>query len=204
MARGSWCDPPWNRYPAESEVLPQIGPVKGIDRAFSLHAGLSLLWLVTSYIQTCHIRNPKYHKYFGNISALALFAHVFGALNSVYTDVVRHTALPKIFFFNAVADSLNALCIVITVARRKRQGWQQTHTDFMVKCFLSSISGAGPIRTVAQIEEWLECGPIPCQNKTQIKAGCFCRASDFLRHFLPCYYPFDVAKDGGVYKPCGP
>lgn len=35
----------------------------------------------------------------------------------------------------------------------------------MVKCFLTSINGAGPIRTIAQIQLWLGCGPILCQNQ---------------------------------------
>jgi hypothetical protein len=35
----------------------------------------------------------------------------------------------------------------------------------MIICFLNSLNGAGPIRTISQVQLWFGVGPIDCQNQ---------------------------------------
>jgi len=157
---------PGLEYPAEGKVVAGAGPTIGIDRAFALHAGCGLLWLIAAYIQMCHTtKNPKLHKYFGYFSSFAFAGHVCAAVNCVYTDVVRHTAIPKIILLFSIFDIVVYLAIAIGFAKRKTHGWLQQHSDWMVKCFFTSINGAGPIRMIAQAQTWFNCGPMLCQNQ---------------------------------------
>ena len=158
---------PGIEYPAEGEVISNVGPTTGIDRAFALHAGFSMLWIFVSYFQMCHAHkfHPKMHKYFGYVSFLSFAGHMFGASHNVYTDSVRHTALPKIILLLSLWNSAVKLVIAISIARRKAHGWLQAHKDYMMACWVNSLNGAGPIRTISQVQLWFNCGPVLCQSR---------------------------------------
>merc|ERR1719437_386479 len=54
----------------------------------------------------------------------------------------------------------------VVIAIRKPHDWMISHQDMMIRCFLLSIQGAGPIRSIAHIQHWTGgYGPIPCQNR---------------------------------------
>jgi hypothetical protein len=147
------------------EPMPGTGPVKGIDLAFGIHAGCSLLWLLVGYIQIVHVpRTKKMHRLFGYISLLSFIMHTFGSLFSLYMDIVRHQALSRIILMDAaVVSSVNvfkAICLAIY----KPKGWLKSHQDLMVGAFMISIQGAGPIRMIAQVQVWTGTGPVVCQN----------------------------------------
>jgi hypothetical protein len=152
-------------YSKEGEPMAGTGSAKGIDLAFGIHAGCSLLWLVVGYIQIVHVpRTKRMHRLFGYISLLSFIMHTFGSLFSLYMDIVRHQALSRIILLNAaVVSSVNvkkAICLAIY----KPKGWLKRHQDLMVMAFMITIQGAGPIRTIAQVQVWTGTGPIACQN----------------------------------------
>lgn len=154
---------PGIEYPAEGDIIEGAGPTVGIDRAFALHAGFSMLWLLVSYVQICHQpQSGRRHRMSGRLAILSFTLHVIGAVHNVYTDVVRHTALPKIILLLSLATGAVNLCIAVRFAMA---GQKQKHKDYMVKCFMASIRGAGPIRQVANVQAMFGCGPILCQNK---------------------------------------
>jgi hypothetical protein len=158
-------------YAAEGDLIPDVGPMVGIDIAFALHSGFSLLWMVVAYVQIRDASrmhsDKKYalrHKYFGYFSAVSFALHVFGAANTVNTDTVRHTALPKLILLLSLSNTVVKFAIAIGLARQRAPGWRSKHQDYMVICYLNSLNGAGPIRTIAQLQLWFGCGPVLCQK----------------------------------------
>lgn len=154
-------------YAREGEE-PSTGaaPVGRIDVAFGLHAGFALVWLVCAYIQMVHTRKRwVVHRTFGYISALSFCCHVGASCFNLYMDIVQHKPLPRIMLvissMNSAVYMINAIRVVI----KKPKGWANAHKDLMMLCFMFSIQGAGPIRMIAQVQTWLGCGPVQCQNE---------------------------------------
>lgn len=151
-------------YPREGQVLPS-GQVHGIDRAFGMHAAASLTWVVLGYISVVHSRriSGRFHKVLGYISLLSFLAHLACSIFNLYTDVVRHTPLPKLMLLYSAISSLGSMSRSIAAAIRRRPGWKLTHQDDMVTCYMDSIQGAGPIRMIAHVQGWMACGAVHCQ-----------------------------------------
>jgi len=155
-------------YARDGETpTPDAAPVKGIDIAFSLHAGFALTWLVCAYIQMVHShRKWISHRKFGYVSAAALLLHVLASIFNVYMDVAQHKPLPRIILVATSLSSASYMIEAIVVAIRKPRDWRNSHKDLMITCFLMSIQGAGPIRMVSLMQMWFGCGPIECQNRS--------------------------------------
>lgn len=158
---------PGTEYPEEGDVVPGVGPVVGIDMAFALHAFFGLLWMTSGYITICHAHkfHRKGHKYAGYVSALTFAGHCCAAAYCLYTDVVRHTAVPKLILFYVLVSSISKFLIAMKFARNKSRGWMNKHMDFMVDCYITSLAGAGPTRFVSQVQYWLGSDPSICANK---------------------------------------
>jgi hypothetical protein len=154
-------------YPMDGDMVPGTNSVQGTDKSFGPHAFLGLLWLLVSYFQLIHAKRvrPKMHTYFGYLSVLVFLGHVAAALHSIYVDVVLHTALAKTILVLTLISSGKYMVISIVVAIRKEEGWEQHHKDHMMRCYLVSIRGAGPIRAVAQMQDWFGVGSHLCQKK---------------------------------------
>lgn len=153
-------------YARDGEVpIPGGAPVQGIDLGFALHAGAALTWLVCAYIQMVH--TPKkwsVHRYFGYVAAFSFCTHVAASCFNLYMDVVQHKPLPRIMLAISSISSLGYLVRAIRVAVQKQPGWRNAHKDLMVLCFMVSTMGAGPIRMISHMQQWLGCGPVHCQN----------------------------------------
>jgi hypothetical protein len=121
-------------------MIPGTNSVQGTNKSFGPHALLGLLWLV-------------------------FLGHVAAALHSIYVDVVLHTALAKTILVLTLVSSGKYMVISIAVAIRKEEGWEQHQKDHMLRCYLVSIRGAGPIRAVAQMQDWFGVGSHLCQKK---------------------------------------
>lgn len=154
-------------YPEEGQVIPGHGPTKGIDLAFALHACFGLLWMLSAYFSICHAHkfHPKAHKYSGYVSAVAFAGHTFASAYTVYVDTVLHTALPKLVLLYTLVSSVAKVVSGITIARRRAAGWFEKHLDYMVDGYITSLAGAGPIRTIAHVQYWMGVGPSLCQNE---------------------------------------
>merc|ERR1712232_126066 len=129
------------------------------------HAAASLTWVVLGYISVVHSRHisGRFHKLLGYISLLSFLAHLACSIFNLYTDVVRHTPLPKLMLLYSAISSLGSMSRSIAAAIRRRPGWKLTHHDDMVTCYMDSIQGAGPIRMIAHVQGWMACGAVHCQ-----------------------------------------
>merc|ERR1712232_686586 len=129
------------------------------------HAAASLTWVVLGYISVVHSRHisGRFHKLLGYISLLSFLAHLACSIFNLYTDVVRHTPLPKLMLLYSAISSLGSMSRSIAAAIRRRPGWKLTHQDDMVTCYMDSIQGAGPIRMIAHVQGWMACGAVHCQ-----------------------------------------
>jgi len=164
---------PGMHYQTEGEPIPVLSDkdsnirMNGIDKAFAIHAGFSLLWMVCGYLQICYMHklHPKAHKYFGYVTVMAFFMHCCGSANIVYADVVRHTGLPKLILLYALINSAFSLTFGLLIALIRAPGWRMRHQDKMVETYIYSLTGAGIIRTVSHIQHWMgNFGPFPCQS----------------------------------------
>jgi len=150
-------------YPREGQEVAGA-PVRGIDLAFGMHATASLTWVICAYIQIVHrSRLGKFHRRFGYVTLVAFTAHVCCALFNLYTDVVRHTPLPKMMLVASLITSVGYMYQAIKVAVYKEHGWLLKHQDEMIQCFILSIQGAGTIRMVSHIETFTGHGAVLCQ-----------------------------------------
>jgi len=155
-------------YAREGETpTPDAAPIRGIDLAFSLHAGFALSWLVCAYIQIVHSHRAWFsHRRFGYVAAATFALHVFASLFNVYMDIVQNKPLPRIMLALTSVSSAPYMIDAIVIAIRKPHDWINSHKDMMITCFLLSIQGAGPIRMVSHIQMLVGCGPIQCQNRS--------------------------------------
>jgi len=148
-------------YPAYRGVAEE--PTK--DRAFGLHSLFSLLWITMAYIQICWIDSTKrnsMHKIFGYLTVVALVLHSLGALSILYEDVEDHTLLNKLMLFGSLVYTVST---VFRAIKKAVNGNYNEHRVLMVRAFVSSLDGAGTIRTVGHIQMVLGCGPIFCQSE---------------------------------------
>jgi len=117
-----------------------------------------------AYIQICwidHLKRSSMHKIFGYLTVVALVLHSVGALSILYEDVERHTLLNKLLLFGSLFYTVST---VFRAIKEAMNGHYTEHRVLMVRAFLSSLDGAGTIRTVASIQMLLGCGPIYCQS----------------------------------------
>lgn len=159
-------------YAREGErPVAKAAPIQGIDISFGLHAGFALMWLICSYIQMVHadkIAGTKRwlsHRVFGYVAFTSFFCHIFASNFNLFMNVLQHKPLPRIMLIITSMSSITYMIKAIRVARHKPEGWLKSHQDNMMLCYLRSIQGAGPIREVAQLQQWLGCGPVLCQNQ---------------------------------------
>jgi len=151
-------------YAREGEEVAGAGLVRGIDVAFGMHAAASLTWVICAYVQIVHgSRFGKFHRRFGYVALLAFIAHTCCALFNLYTDVVRHTPLPKMMLASSLLTSAGLMFQAIRTVVKKEHGWLLKHQNEMVQCFILSIQGAGTIRMVSHIETFLGYGSVRCQ-----------------------------------------
>lgn len=153
---------------ARDGQMPPLGgaPIQGIDRGFGLHAACALTWLVCAYVQMVHTRNKwTAHRYFGYVSAISFCCHIGASCFNLYVDVVQHKPLPRIMLALSSISSLGYMVRAIRVAVQKPRGWHNAHKDLMVLCFMVSTMGAGPIRMISHVQQWVGCGPVACQNE---------------------------------------
>ena len=116
-----------------------------------------------AYIQICfmdHKKHPSLHKIFGYLTVLALILHSMGALLVLYEDVEEHTLFNKVLLFWSLFSTVST---VFQAIKEAINGNQTGHRVLMVKAFIYSLDGAGTIRTVANIQMVLRCGPIFCE-----------------------------------------
>lgn len=105
----------------------------------------------------------------------------------IFLTIPFYTSLKIIRAFNSV--------------RRKLPGWREEHADEMMSCFIWSIQGAGPIRSIMQIQSWLNRGPVFCQLQRHALAS-KCQPEYINRLFLVALWTSYVH---GVYvKKKGP
>ena len=133
------------------------------DRTFGLHAVFALLWMTMAYIQICfvdHKTRSSAHKIFGYLTVVSLIIHSTGSLLILYEDVENHTLLNKTLLFSSL---LSTVLTVFQAIKAAIDGNHTEHRVLMVRAFISSLDGAGTIRTVAAIQMVLGCGPIFCQ-----------------------------------------
>jgi hypothetical protein len=140
-------------------------PVQNIDRGFGLHAAFSLLWLVAAYLTIVHSRRWGKHKQFGRLALVAFALHVFGAVQNLSANVVRHQPISQLVLLRTLMTSIDLMSSSMShVFKRKREeNWLKKHQDDMVLCYLISIQGAGPIRAVSHIQGILGFGSVQCQ-----------------------------------------
>lgn len=156
-------------YAAEGAVPINSGPmpVQGMDLAFGLHAVSALTWLSSAYVQMVHTRrfNAKAHRNFGSFSLLSFCCHIGSAMFVLYSDLLRHKTLPKIILFSIVTSSVRYMvqAMRLVMLKRKPKGFALAHQDLIFLLFAVSLSGAGSIRMVAHVQQWLGCGPVHCQ-----------------------------------------
>ena len=133
------------------------------DRAFGWHALFALTWMTMAYIQICfmdHKKRTYSHKVFGYMTVLALMLHSMGALLILYEDVEGHTVLNRALLFSSLMATVST---VFQAIREAINGNHTKHRVLMVRAFISSLDGAGTIRTVANIQMVLGYGPVLCQ-----------------------------------------
>jgi len=100
------------------------------------------------------------HRIFGYLTVAVLALHTTGALLILYEDVEGHTLLNKALLLSSLASTVYNVAGSIKEAVNKNF---TAHRIMMVQAFISSLDGAGTIRTVAQIQMMLGYGPIWCQ-----------------------------------------
>merc|ERR1719412_140777 len=138
-------------------------PVQKIDRGFGLHAAFSLLWLVTAYLTIVHSRSWGKHKQFGRLALVAFTLHVFGAVQNLSANVVRHQPISQLVLLRALMTSIDLMSSSMSHVLKQEKNWLKKHQDDMVLCYLISIQGAGPIRAVSHIQGILGFGSVQCQ-----------------------------------------
>jgi len=175
-------------YAREGErPVTNAAPIKGIDLAFGLHAGCALIWIICAYIQIVHTskkhcctlsagsgilarciaRTKRWlsHRVFGYVSLTFFFCHILASNINLFMNVLQHKPLPRIMLIITSMSSVSYMIKAICVAIHKPKDWLNSHKDNMILCFLLSIQGAGTIREIAQVQQWLGCGPVQCQNQ---------------------------------------
>jgi len=136
-------------------------PIK--DRAFGFHALFALSWIVMAYVQICWMdsfKRTSMHRIFGYLTFMVLMLHAMGALLILYEDVEGHSLLNKALLFSSLFST------VYNVARSIKEAVNKNltaHRILMVQAFISSLDGAGTIRTVSAIQMVMGYGPISCQ-----------------------------------------
>jgi len=178
-------------YAREGETpVANAPPIKGIDLAFGLHAGFALVWIICAYIQLVHTDRKRLsqpcplsagsgtlahyiartkrllsHRVFGYVALTAFLCHILASNFNLFMNVLQHKPLPRIMLIITSVSSLSYMIKAILIAIHKPNDWLNSHTDNMILCFLLSIQGAGTIREIAQLQQWLGCGPVLCQNQ---------------------------------------
>ena len=174
IATISWliqvCAPTWlsSKVLSYGSAIPYQATGKQIDRAFGLHALFSILWLVLAYIQIVHtkkVKNVTIHKYLGYVTTFAFIGHSLCVLHNVYADVVHHTSIVKLMFIATILSHFSQFvrAIAYVVKKSHHRDWYSKHQDEMVLLFLGSMVGAGPIRTVSEIQYFMGVGCAICQ-----------------------------------------
>lgn len=196
-------------YPKEGEIIPSTNETVGpIDKTFMIHVVSALLWVLTSYILICHSSKRSHQRYMGVITCASFILHCFATLNVIYQDIVRHSSLTIIWLISTLVCSIQHFVIAMgLVLRRKGKNWQQEHKDHMMVCYMQSTKGAGSIRTVAHIQEWLGVGVHFCLAKSQgISSDCEGEANsrllytDLLAAWIWGIYVFRMRKDAKLLK----
>merc|ERR1719229_1485704 len=120
-----------------------------------------------AYIQMCHIDNRHNkdgtntkHKVFGRLTGVAFLLHTVGALSLLYEDVEGHSPLNKLILASSLMGTSYKFIVAMCHAIK---GKINEHRLWMTNAYLSSLDGAGTIRTVAAIQMLFGYGPIACQ-----------------------------------------
>jgi len=129
------------------------------DRAFGLHALFALLWITMAYVEMCFLSGSR-HRLFGYLTAGALLLHSMASLLNLYEDIERHSLLNRLFLLLSLCSTVHRFVCAVAEAVR---GNYSAHRVLMVRAFLSSLDGAGTIRTVAAVQMLFGFGPIHCE-----------------------------------------
>ena len=128
---------------------------QAIDQPFVIHAALGLLWIITAYIQmryTSHIGTPTPHRRFGAWAILAFSMHIVAACRTLYMDPMVHHPLSKLLLLVPATGSVVSMVQAIRAAKR---GDYIRHQDEMIRCFVYSIEGSGPIRSITHLTRFM-------------------------------------------------
>ena len=133
------------------------------NKAFGLHALIAIAWTIMAYIQICLIPNQFTfaHRMFGRLTTVVFIAHAMGAINILVEDVEGHTLLNKLSLLASLLSTSYQFATAIKKAVADKN--YNEHRLWMARTFLSSLDGAGTIRTVAAIQMMFGYGPIMCQ-----------------------------------------
>ena len=141
----------------------------GIDRAFGLHAFFGITWILTAHIQMVFTRKQSLslHQKFGYFAILTFFAHMGAALNNLIFDEAKHHMINRVGLGSLVFLSTTWMLLSIKAAMDRDI---PKHKDYIIRCFLYSIEGAGTIRTIAYLQYIFSpfvpeifAGPAKCQ-----------------------------------------
>lgn len=132
---------------AISETYP---PAEEVDRAWIPHAIFGLLWLCVGSAQ--FLITPqmegKIHKFFGYFTIVVFCGHLSAAYYTLYIDGMKHTIVNKLFLVNDLTEGAIYMTLGMLAVIQRKKGWLQKHKDQMFLAFVTSIEGAGTIRTI--------------------------------------------------------
>jgi len=166
-----------------------------LDTGFSYHAFFGLLWLLVAFIQMGPLtKNIKLHRTFGYVIQFAFWGHLIASVSLLILDTQQHHWLPIFLLMSPVIRG--SFCMIMGV-HKARTGCLEQHGDYMFRCFIYSIEGAGTIRTVAYLLWLVGLGPTFCQSANGATAT-LCVAPYVLRliciRLLSLYWIFCYAK----------
>jgi len=137
-----------------------------LDRAWIPHAFFGLLWLCFGAFQMINFdySSPNLHKHMGKVATLVFLGHMAAAAYNLYTDALNHTWVNKVLLSVDLYDGFYYMVRGLMDIYGKKNDWRVAHKDHMFLAFISSIEGAGTIRTIANFHWLLEIAGLPSNS----------------------------------------
>merc|ERR1719245_2186830 len=104
---------------------------------------------------------PGKDRAFGLHTLFALLWITMAYIQICWIDHLKRGSMNKMLLFGSMFYTVST---VFRAIKEAMNGHYTEHRVLMVRAFLSSLDGAGTIRTVANIQMVLGCGPIYCQS----------------------------------------
>merc|ERR1719192_2071625 len=89
------------------------------------------------------------HKLFGYVSLLVFAGHMIAAGNNLIFNAMEHTLINRLLLLNDLTEGSLYIAKGMMNIFERRKGWLQAHKNNMFLGFVTTIEGAGTIRTIA-------------------------------------------------------